>query len=93
MFLRAIVLQTYSPIERTDNPTIRVDSPTKPILPVFSPTNRWSYSPVGLSKRRSRPVYGKSYFLWANRCTSRDQCIVNPTLCKTIDTVVKTSVS
>ena len=47
--LRARVLQTDSPTERNNNPTFRVDSPTKPILAVFSPTNRWSYSPVGLS--------------------------------------------
>ena len=49
IFLRARVLQTDSPIERNDNPTFRVDSPTKPILAVFSPTDRWSYSPVELS--------------------------------------------
>ena len=46
--LRTIVLQIDSPTERTDNPTFRVDSPTKPILAVFSPTKRWSFSPVGL---------------------------------------------
>ena len=63
IFLRAIVLQTDSPTERTDNPTFRVDSPIKPILAVFSPTNRWSYSPVRLSIRWSRPVYRRSYFL------------------------------
>ena len=49
IFLRARVLQTDSPSERNDNPTFRVDSPTKPILAVFSPTDRWSYSPVELS--------------------------------------------
>ena len=32
IFLRAIVLQTDSPNGRDDNPTFRVDSPTKPIL-------------------------------------------------------------
>ena len=40
MFLRAIVLQRDSPSECIDNPTFRVDRPTKPILAVFSPTNR-----------------------------------------------------
>ena len=34
--LRAIVLQTDSPTERIDNPMLRFDSPTKPILAVFS---------------------------------------------------------
>ena len=48
IFLSAIVLQTDSPNGRTDNPTFRVDSPTEPILAVFSPTNNWPYSPVGL---------------------------------------------
>ena len=63
IFLRAIVLQTDSPTERTNNPAFRVDSPTKLILVVFSPTNRWSYSPAGLSIRWSRPLYRKSYFM------------------------------
>ena len=49
IFLRVIVLQTDSPTECIDNPTFRVDSPTKPILEFFSPTNRWSYSTVGQS--------------------------------------------
>ena len=49
IFLRVIVLQTDSPAECIDNPTFRVNSPTKPILAFFSPTNRWSYSTVGQS--------------------------------------------
>ena len=40
IFLRTIILQTDSPTQCTGNPTFRVDSPTKPILAVFSPTNR-----------------------------------------------------
>ena len=48
IFLRAIVLQTDSRTKCID-PTFRVDSPTKPILAVFSPASRWSYSKVGLS--------------------------------------------
>ena len=63
IFLHAIVLQPDSPTEYIDNPTFRVDGPTKPILAVFSPANRWSYSTVGLSIRWSRPVYRKSYCL------------------------------
>ena len=43
IFLRAIVLQPDSPTEYIDNPTFRLDCPTKPILVVFNPTNRWSY--------------------------------------------------
>ena len=62
IFLRAIVLQTNIPTECIDNPTFRVDSPTKPILAVFSPTNCWSYSTIGLSMQWSKPVYRKSYF-------------------------------
>ena len=46
-----LILQPDSPTECIDNPTFRVDGPTKPILAVFSPTNRWSYSTVGLSIR------------------------------------------
>ena len=75
IFLRAIVLQTDSPTECIDKPTLRVGSPAKPILVVFSPTNRWSYSTVGLLIGWSRPV------------------IVSPTLFRTIDTLVETSVS
>ena len=40
IFLREIVLQPDSPTECIDNLTFRVDSPTKSILAVFSPTNR-----------------------------------------------------
>ena len=87
------MLQTDSPTESIDNATFRVDGPTKSILAVFRPTNRWSYSTVGLTTRWSRPVYRQSNFLLDNRYTSRDQCIVSPTLCRTIDTVVTTSVS
>ena len=93
IFLSAIVLQTDSPNGRTDDPTFRVDSPTEPILAVFSPTNNWPYSPVGLPMWSSRSVYRKSYFLWNNRYTSPDKCIISFTFCKTIDTVVNTSVS
>ena len=60
IFLRAIVLQTDSPNGLIDNTTFCVDNPTKPILAVFSPTNHWSYSPVGLSIRWSWPVYQPS---------------------------------
>ena len=63
ILLRAIVLQTDSPNGRIDNTTFRVDSPTKPILAVFSPESRWSYSSVRLSIWWSRPVFRKSYFL------------------------------
>ena len=48
IILLPIVVQTDSPTECIDNP-FRVDSPTKPILAVFSTTNRRSYSIVGLS--------------------------------------------
>ena len=40
IFLHVIVLQTNSPTDCINNPTFRVDSRTKPILAVFSPTNR-----------------------------------------------------
>ena len=40
----------------------------------------------------SRPVYRKSYIFQDNRHNSRDHCIVSPTFCKTIDTLVKTNV-
>ena len=63
IYLRVIVLQTDSPTERTDNPTFCFNSPTKPILVVFSATTCCSYSPVGLSKRWSKRAYHKSYFL------------------------------
>ena len=63
IFLRVIVLQADSSTERINKPTFHVNSPTKPILAVFSPTNRWSYSPVGLSTQWSRPVYHKPYFM------------------------------
>ena len=48
IILLPIVVQTDSPTECIDNP-FRVDNPTKPILAVFSTTNRRSYSTVGLS--------------------------------------------
>ena len=87
-----IALQPDSPTECINNPTFRVNSPTKPILAVFSPTSRCSYSTVGLLIRWSEQVYRKSYCLWDYQYTSRDQCVVSPTLCRTIDTMVKTSV-
>ena len=93
IFLCAIVLQTDGTTECINNPTFRVESPTKPILGVFSPTNRWSYSTVRLSIRWSRSVYRNSYCWQCYRYTSRDQCVVSPTLCRITDTVVKTSVS
>ena len=46
-----LILQPDSPTKCIDNPTFRVNSPSKPILAVFSPTNGWSYSTVGLSIR------------------------------------------
>ena len=48
---------------------------------------------IGLSIHQSIPVYRKSYFLQDYRYTSQNQCIVSPILCRTIDTLVKTSVS
>ena len=110
MFLHVILLQTDSTSECIDNPTFRVNSPTKPILPAFTPTNRWSYTTVGLSIVvktsvsyfllyialsiwQSRPVYHQSYFLQDHRYTSLDQCIASSTFCRTIDTLVETSVS
>ena len=63
MFSGAIVLKTDRPTEYIDNPMFGVDSHTKPILAVFSPTNRWFYSTVGPSIWWSRTVYHKSYFL------------------------------
>ena len=62
IFLRAIVLQPDSPTECINNPMLCADSPSEPILVVFSPTNHWSYSTIGLSIRWSRPVYCKFYF-------------------------------
>ena len=84
----------HSPTNRwcINNPTFRIDSPTKPILATFGHTNRWSYSTVGLSIRWSRPVYRKSYCLQDYQYTSRGQYIVSPILCRIIDTLVKTSV-
>ena len=110
IFLCAILLQIDSATECIDNSTFRVDSPTKPILPVFTPTNRWSYTTVGLSIVvktsvsyvllyitlsiwQSRPVYHKSYFLMDYQYTSRDQCIISPTFCRTINTLVETSLA
>ena len=49
IFLSAIVLQTDSATECINNFTFRVDSPAKPILPVLSPTDYWSYPTVGLT--------------------------------------------
>ena len=63
IFLHAIVLQTDNSTECVDNPTFRVNSPTKPILAVLSPTIHWSYSIAGLSIQWSRPVYHKFYSL------------------------------
>ena len=64
IFLRVIVLQFNGPIEECiDNPVVRIDSPTKPILVVFTPTNRWSYLIMRLSTGFSRPVYCKSHFM------------------------------
>ena len=57
MFLGAIVLKIDRPTECIDNPMFGVGSHTKPILAVFSPTNRWFYSTVGLSIQWSRPEY------------------------------------
>lgn len=92
IFLRATVLQTGSPTECIDNPMFCVNSPTKPTLAVFSPTKRWFYSTEGLSIWWSTLVYRKSYCLQDYRYTSREQCVVSSTLCRTIDKVVKTSV-
>ena len=61
--LRVIALQTDCPTECINNPTFRLNSPTKSILGVFSPTNRWSYSTVRLLMQWSRPAYRKTYFL------------------------------
>ena len=79
IFLRAIVLQTDSPTACINNPTFRVESPTKPILAVFSHTNRWFYSTIGLSIWWSRAVFHKPYFLQDYRYTSREQCMVSAT--------------
>ena len=70
-----MVLQTGSPTECTDNHIFRVDSPTKPILAVFSPTNCCFNSPVEL-------LTG-----------GQGQCIVSPTFCRTIDTLLETSLT
>ena len=75
IFLLAMVLQTDSPTECTDNHIFRVGSPTKPILALFNPTNRCYNSPVEL-------LIGV-----------QDQCIISPTFCRTIDTLLETSVS
>ena len=93
MFLLLIVLQTNSPTECIDNPMFCVDSPTKHILAVFSPTNHRSYSTVGLSIRWWRPFYRKCYFLYDNRHTSRVQCIISPNSFRTFDTLVETNAS
>ena len=63
------------------------------ILVVFSLAKRWSYSTVGLSIQWSRPVYRNSCILQDYPYTSRDHCVVSPTLCRAMDTLVKTSVS
>ena len=93
IFSRAIVLQADGPTECINNTMFRVDSPTKPILAVFSPTNHWSCSTVRLLIRWSRPVDRKSYCLQDYQYTSRDQCVVSPTFCRNIDTLVETVVS
>ena len=83
IFLCAIVLQPNNPTECIDNSKFCIDSPT----------SSWCYSTVGLSIRWSRTVYHRSQFWQDYRYTSQNQCIVSPALCRTIDTVVKTSIS
>ena len=63
IFLYAMVLQSHSHTQCIGNPTFRVDSPTKPLLATFSPTNHWSYSTVRLSIRWSGPARCQAYFM------------------------------
>ena len=56
ILLCAIVLQTFGPTVCINSPAFHVDSPTKPILVVFCPTNHWSCSTVGLLIWWSREV-------------------------------------
>lgn len=48
---------------------------------------------IGLSIHQSKPVYRKSCFMQDYRYCSQDQYIISPTFCRTIDTLVKISVS
>ena len=75
IFLRAIVLQTYSPTECINSSTCCFKSPTGLfyrflVLQTVGPTQQQNY-----------------------RYTGQDQYIASPTFCRTIDTLVKTSVS
>ena len=75
IFLRAIVLETYSPTECINSSTCRFESPTGLfyrflVLQTVGPTQQQNY-----------------------RYTGQDQYIASPTFCRTIDTLVKTSVS
>ena len=48
---------------------------------------------AGILIHQSRPVYCKSYFIQDYRYNSRDQSIVRPTFCRTINALIETSVS
>ena len=50
-----------------------------------------SYFFVGISIHQSRPVWHQCYFWQDYSYTSPDQCVVSPTFCRTINTLVKTS--
>ena len=90
VFLRAIILQTDGATECINNPTFFVNSPTKLILAVSSPTDRCSYSTAGPSIQWSRR---KFYFMYDYQNGGQDQCIVSSTFCPTIDILVEASVS
>ena len=98
--LYAIFLQTDSPTERINNPTLCVDSPT----------NAWPYSTLGLLIWWSKAVSRQSYFLQDHdtlvkitlfqyyflkdyQHTVRDNHINSPGKCRTDDTVVLANVS
>ena len=49
--------------------------------------------PLVLLSNRTRPVCRKFCMLQDYKYNSQEQCVVSPTLCRTIDTLVKTRVS
>ena len=51
------------------------------------------YKPLVLLSNRTRPVCRKFCMLQDYKYNSQEQCVVSPTLCRTIDTLVKTRVS
>lgn len=92
IFLRLIVLQTMSPTEYIDSPTVRVDIPTS-LFSFFFP-----YKPLVLVNSRTVDMVFKSNVLLVLlpvglRYGGQEQCVVSAIFCRAINTAVKTSVS